>query len=98
MGNIVSFLLFFFFFSSRRRHTRFKCDSSSDVCSSDLVCRLLLEAQRADSLTRVRLGALTPSASQALTNQRPTPVPPYNLFISVGKRSLGRRAATCRHC
>src|SRR5260370_15074993 len=26
-----------FFFSSRRRHTRFKCDWSSDVCSSDLV-------------------------------------------------------------
>src|SRR2546430_13731486 len=28
----------FFFFSSRRRHTRFDCDWSSDVCSSDLVC------------------------------------------------------------
>src|SRR5260370_26509008 len=28
--------LIFFFFSSRRRHTRFKCDWSSDVCSSDL--------------------------------------------------------------
>src|SRR5260370_16653260 len=26
----------FFFFSSRRRHTRFKCDWSSDVCSSVL--------------------------------------------------------------
>src|SRR2546430_6885101 len=31
----VSFF-FFFFFSSRRRHTRFDCDWSSDVCSSDL--------------------------------------------------------------
>src|SRR5579862_2167435 len=29
-------LLFFFFFSSRRRHTRWNCDWSSDVCSSDL--------------------------------------------------------------
>src|SRR5207237_3664407 len=29
--------LSWFFFSSRRRHTRFKCDWSSDVCSSDLV-------------------------------------------------------------
>src|SRR2546427_3935064 len=29
----------FFFFSSRRRHTRFDCDWSSDVCSSDLVQR-----------------------------------------------------------
>src|SRR5205085_9396750 len=35
----MSYLLlffFFFFFSSRRRHTRFDCDWSSDVCSSDL--------------------------------------------------------------
>src|SRR5580692_12519264 len=30
------FYFFFFFFSSRRRHTRFDCDWSSDVCSSDL--------------------------------------------------------------
>src|SRR5256886_3944015 len=29
-------LSFSFFFSSRRRHTRFDCDWSSDVCSSDL--------------------------------------------------------------
>src|SRR2546430_8702562 len=29
----------FFFFSSRRRHTRFDCDWSSDVCSSDLELR-----------------------------------------------------------
>src|SRR6266481_9417645 len=28
--------MFFFFFSSRRRHTRWNCDWSSDVCSSDL--------------------------------------------------------------
>src|SRR4029077_18466725 len=35
------------FFSSRRRHTRFKCDWSSDVCSSDLSPRpnLLLAAR-----------------------------------------------------
>src|SRR2546427_9556816 len=36
-----------FFFSSRRRHTRFDCDWSSDVCSSDLfeseVERLIVE-------------------------------------------------------
>src|SRR6267143_6666378 len=29
-----------FFFSSRRRHTRWNCDWSSDVCSSDLRRRL----------------------------------------------------------
>src|SRR2546430_3963194 len=32
---VLSFFCFFFF-SSRRRHTRFDCDWSSDVCSSDL--------------------------------------------------------------
>src|SRR2546430_16264408 len=34
---MLRFMLLFFFFSSRRRHTRFDCDWSSDVCSSDLV-------------------------------------------------------------
>src|SRR6267143_6194608 len=29
-------MVVFFFFSSRRRHTRWNCDWSSDVCSSDL--------------------------------------------------------------
>src|SRR5688572_5208906 len=33
---IYFFFFIFFFFSSRRRHTRFDCDWSSDVCSSDL--------------------------------------------------------------
>src|SRR5207237_6369276 len=33
---IYTVRLIVFFFSSRRRHTRFKCDWSSDVCSSDL--------------------------------------------------------------
>src|SRR2546427_11215295 len=36
--------LIFFFFSSRRRHTRFDCDWSSDVCSSDLIACKLCEA------------------------------------------------------
>src|SRR5256886_16790312 len=31
------------FFSSRRRHTRFDCDWSSDVCSSDLQEQLAAE-------------------------------------------------------
>src|SRR2546430_8415191 len=31
----------YFFFSSRRRHTRFDCDWSSDVCSSDLGATLV---------------------------------------------------------
>src|SRR2546430_11298052 len=34
---VKSQIVFVFFFSSRRRHTRFDCDWSSDVCSSDLI-------------------------------------------------------------
>src|SRR2546430_8408040 len=41
------YILLFFFFSSRRRHTRFDCDWSSDVCSSDLTL-----------LTQSRIGLL----------------------------------------
>src|SRR2546430_13319218 len=36
MGGRDRPIVYFFFFSSRRRHTRFDCDWSSDVCSSDL--------------------------------------------------------------
>src|SRR2546430_9977220 len=32
-----TYVVHLFFFSSRRRHTRFDCDWSSDVCSSDLL-------------------------------------------------------------
>src|SRR5256886_3491460 len=44
------YFVFFFFFSSRRRHTRFDCNWSSDVCSSDLAVPVLLEvlADRVD--------------------------------------------------
>src|SRR6266481_8773510 len=44
----------FFFFSSRRRHTRWNCDWSSDVCSSDLARPIRRSAQ--DQSHR-RLGA-----------------------------------------
>src|SRR2546430_11892756 len=36
IGTFLIMLVLVFFFSSRRRHTRFDCDWSSDVCSSDL--------------------------------------------------------------
>src|SRR5688572_31230112 len=38
---VLRLFVFFFFFSSRRRHTRFDCDWSSDVCSSDLGIEIL---------------------------------------------------------
>src|SRR5256886_8520316 len=36
-----------FFVSSRRRHTRFDCDWSSDVCSSDLAATMAAVTQNA---------------------------------------------------
>src|SRR2546430_9440714 len=44
-----------FFFSSRRRHTRFDCDWSSDVCSSDL-CEVKLSSERAETDPGEHLG------------------------------------------
>src|SRR2546427_4244795 len=45
--------LSFFFFSSRRRHTRFDCDWSSDVCSSDARRRLVEQEERRPREERV---------------------------------------------
>src|SRR5256886_11988355 len=50
-----------FFFSSRRRHTRFDCDWSSDVCSSDLE-RFVGKPRRIDS------GAADPGDALLLTD------------------------------
>src|SRR4030066_1236779 len=46
------FLIFFFFFSSRRRHTRFKWDWSSDVCSSDLAPSSAMKRPNEDEYAR----------------------------------------------
>src|SRR5436305_11289631 len=40
LAQFIGFLFICFFFSSRRRHTRCGRDWSSDVCSSDLGCRI----------------------------------------------------------
>src|SRR2546427_12564318 len=55
---VLFFTTNFFFFSSRRRHTRFDCDWSSDVCSSDLG---RLSVPPADLCFRRRALALRPS-------------------------------------
>src|SRR2546430_4131366 len=51
-----------FFFSSRRRHTRFDCDWSSDVCSSDLLASKVSERLQkyiiAEDVQVVDVGAL----------------------------------------
>src|SRR5205085_4800055 len=47
---------FFFFFSSRRRHTRFDCDWSSDVCSSDLTAGLFASSTILDDKLSASFG------------------------------------------
>src|SRR2546430_11043947 len=44
-----------FFFSSRRRHTRFDCDWSSDVCSSDLLLLWKLERMGPEVLEKLQI-------------------------------------------
>src|SRR2546430_10123846 len=57
----MSVLYVVFFFSSRRRHTRFDCDWSSDVCSSDLDVTVDLVVRRRDRL--LAHGAVGPDRS-----------------------------------
>src|SRR2546430_13453877 len=75
-----SFILFFFF-SSRRRHTRFDCDWSSDVCSSDLgksACLFprpsrcyenLMEAKLTDTIEKAKKQTATPTVSALLRSE-----------------------------
>src|SRR2546430_12053789 len=64
-----------FFFSSRRRHTRFDCDWSSDVCSSDLAAvgyasGRWLAARTAAAGTWYQRGAIVADAAAAHGAQR----------------------------
>src|SRR2546430_4103210 len=68
--------MFFFFFSSRRRHTRFDCDWSSDVCSSDLsvglLCRQYLGANPRNPGLKAglkKLRAAAPNRSEEHTSE-----------------------------
>src|SRR5256886_9189172 len=58
--NAVLHMTIFFFFSSRRRHTRFDCDWSSDVCSSDLRATEIF----ADPIERLRITPARPHAEE----------------------------------
>src|SRR5256886_12619901 len=60
---------YLFFFSSRRRHTRFDCDWSSDVCSSDLVMDFFAPPIVFPNVTYTNQSALSTSAAHAQTKQ-----------------------------
>src|SRR5689334_2675174 len=61
-------LYFFFFFSSRRRHTRWNCDWSSDVCSSDLLVAALAVALPYSGFLRWQQGSWSFTPKTALVH------------------------------
>src|SRR5438309_2978193 len=61
----ILYFFFFFFFSSRRRHTRWNCDWSSDVCSSDL-------PRNGDRWIPLRKPSTTPCATISIPPKRAT--------------------------
>src|SRR5256886_4777844 len=85
MNNLILYILndhcSFFFFSSRRRHTRFDCDWSSDVCSSDLTS---ISPNRKSSFSNLSL---------LLVNRSSSFSPPAALLRSTGLRSTLPRSS-----
>src|SRR5256886_7841206 len=59
-------MVLIFFFSSRRRHTRFDCDWSSDVCSSDLLRGVKLNTDAIDNSAGVISSCLEVNIKTAL--------------------------------
>src|SRR2546430_16502157 len=78
-----------FFFSSRRRHTRFDCDWSSDVCSSDLA--VFLDALEADAERLDRVNLLL--ASLPPGGPAPDGLRPVELLLLHPTRDLADLAA-----
>src|SRR5256886_13069170 len=68
LNSSTVWLLFFFFFSSRRRHTRFDCDWSSDVCSSDLTVAPYPYEKLALFVGATRFGGMENSSAIVFTN------------------------------
>src|SRR3989475_9852517 len=65
----------FFFFSSRRRHTRFDCDWSSDVCSSDLTSWFNELAAEGVRWTRIHLAPAGVGYLKDLEDRTRSPMP-----------------------
>src|SRR5207237_2620238 len=83
------------FFSSRRRHTRFKCDWSSDVCSSDLP-RLgsLVTLDRRRIETKIPIGKTdlaTNGSRRLLIGYRNVDLSPAEPAVATLHRSGGRK-------
>src|SRR5205085_6243251 len=85
-----------FFFSSRRRHTRFDCDWSSDVCSSDLLEMLLtgkpISARRGLELGLVNRVVPAAQLDAAIDEYVQAIVASSPLTIRLGKRAFYDRS------
>src|SRR5689334_23438173 len=90
----TDFLLFFFFFSSRRRHTRWNCDWSSDVCSSDLAivdrCEAVIVRDGGGSQTLAGQGVRAAIGAPLRTRDRVVGL----IYLDARGREIGR--ASCR--
>src|SRR2546430_4648423 len=76
-----------FFFSSRRRHTRFDCDWSSDVCSSDLVAPPSVLLNSPEPLGAV---ALSPPERNVQPRRRKSHIPAYSVLGWAGSIDIIR--------
>src|SRR2546430_13335863 len=88
-------LTLIFFFSSRRRHTRFDCDWSSDVCSSDLAAIPVSQPAQAGFVAPRRAFSGAASAAGPLPVHRRRSASPSPIRLKVTPtRKIGR--ASCR--
>src|SRR5256886_9958269 len=88
--DVIKSLVYRVFFSSRRRHTRFDCDWSSDVCSSDLVCEAIRSV--ADALGARPERLLMVDYQQRASDDDELP-PLSAVFAAYGSWKRARRAA-----
>src|SRR5256886_9860699 len=88
VGGVYFSFACFFFFSSRRRHTRFDCDWSSDVCSSDL----FLWPGTPVQASTVRESILANGMKVLLVEVPKAPVVTVQIWYRVGSRNevMGR--------
>src|SRR5207237_5910456 len=88
MSPIAVLFLLVFFFSSRRRHTRFKCDWSSDVCSSDLPC---FPGSGVDQLPRLVIWLPAPAAATSFPGALPSRLSCLVVLSDSTAQSIPRR-------
>src|SRR5256886_4238519 len=91
---VCAVLFFFFFFSSRRRHTRFDCDWSSDVCSSDLSLATVILLARSEMSPASRKMVFSPfRVGVVVTDDQDSSLIRHSQ-LQTGREEIGR--ASCR--